>query len=497
MRMAQEREAGDADMGTGDWARCGAGGGERGSRQRRSGDTEVQVRAVRATLMDSLGPHERLVAYLQAVLLWERPVHSVVLFTLTNCGFWFFALSSLRLLFLSASGLALVVCVDTWRSTIWSKIKARRVEESENESWGLVQPGTLSVPELCHYMAEVWVSVSSCAADLIEFKRHNPGQFCVLVCGVFSFLAMVGRYIPGVILSYAAVWGVLLCPLAIYHRLWQRVCVRLEPALQWLDFSVKGYMMSKPIDNQFLRRSIRSAASGDASDSEEELAAFCPTFDEAAVARELALTDSEHSDAEVSYTENGTFNLSRGPTPLTEGSEELDRHSDPEESFAQDLPDFPSINPDATLMDDDDDPSLGLPSLGSAGISGTRASVSSALLDLDTQMDSDQDDLDTDLSLGGFNVTSALTGDLAGILASNMIQAALSGAMQAPHAYRKQSSSELDLDLDLDQDQDDFELLDQSELNQMDPLGGSGARGSGQNRAQGSSFLSNLLGKPQ
>lgn len=172
---------------------------------------------------------------------------------------------------------------------------------------------------------------------------------------------------------------------------------------------------------------------------------------------------------------------------------ELDRHSDPEESFAQDLPDFPSINPDATLMEDDDDPSLGLPSLASVGVSGPRTSTSSALLDLD----SDQDDLDTDLSLGGLNVTSDITGDLAGILASNMIQAALLGAVQVPRGYRKQSSSELDPDLDPDQDQDDFELLDQSELNQMDPLGGSGVRGSSQNRTQGSSFLSNLLGKPQ
>lgn len=48
---------------------------------------------------------------------------------------------------------------------------------------------------------------------------------------------------------------------------------------------------------------------------------FFLKFDEAVVAKELAMTDSEHSDAEVSYTENGTFNLSRGQTPLTEGSE--------------------------------------------------------------------------------------------------------------------------------------------------------------------------------
>lgn len=44
-------------------------------------------------------------------------------------------------------------------------------------------------------------------------------------------------------------------------------------------------------------------------------------LDDSVVAKELTISDSEHSDAEVSYTENGIFNLSRGQTPLTEGSE--------------------------------------------------------------------------------------------------------------------------------------------------------------------------------
>ncbi|XP_066498589.1 reticulophagy regulator 3 [Hoplias malabaricus] len=505
--MAQESGAEDVVEGTGaSLKRCP--GSALGTRSR-CGERDADVREVKALLMERLGPYERLVNYMQGVLVWEKPFHSVLFHALVNIIFWFFALSSLRLLFLLASGLALVVCADTWRNKIWPKIKVRRQEESENESWGLVQPGTLSVPELCHHMAELWVTSSSCAADIAQFKRHNPGKFCTLVCGLFSMLAMVGRFIPGIVLSYIAVQSVLFCPLAVYHRLWEHACVKLEPALQWLDFSVKGYMMSKPIDNQFLRRPIKNAASDDGSDSEEELAAFCPTFDEAVVAKELALTDSEHSDAEVSYTENGTFNLSRGQTPLTEGSEDLDRHSDPEESFAHDLPEFPSINPDATLMEDDDDPSLGLPSLGSAGLSGPRGSTTSALLDLDSQLDSDQEDLD--LSLGALNVNSDLSGDLAGILASNMIQAAISGALlprppQGPRrdgppragatrSYRKQSSSELDTDLDLEGE--DFEMLDQSELNQMDPLGSAGGRGAGQDRTQGSSFLSNLLGKPQ
>ena len=153
-------------------------------------------------------------------------------------------------------------------------------------------------------------------------------------------------------------------------------------------------------------------------------------------------------------------------------------------------------------MDDDDDTSIGLPSLGPPGLASHRASV----LDVDAHLDSDQEDLDAELSLGGVLQTSDLTGDLAGVIASNMIQAALVGAMQprptqrrqgppragAHRSYRKQSSSELDTDLD----GEDFEMLDQSELNQMDPLGeGGGASRRGE--SQGSYFLSNLLGKPQ
>ncbi|XP_056609514.1 reticulophagy regulator 3 [Triplophysa dalaica] len=472
-----------------------------------SGGDREQECAVKAMLLEQLGPHERLLTYLQSVLLWERPIHSVLLYTFANLVFWFFALSSLRLLFLLATGLALAVCVDTWRKKIWSKIKVKRQDEGENESWGLMQPGTLSVAELCHHMAKLWVTGSSCATDIVQFKRHSPGKFCILVCGLFTILAMVGRHIPGLVLSYVALLGVLFCPLALYYRLWEHACVKLEPAMQWLDYSSKGYMMSKPIDNQFLRKPIKRGASDEASDSEEELAAFCPMFDEAMVAKELALTDSEHSDAEVSYMDNGTFNISRGQTPLTEGSEDLDRHSDQEESFACGLLDFPSINPDATLLEDDDDASIGLPSLNSAAFSGPRGSTS-ALLDLDAQMDSDQEDLDPVLSLGSIMTSSDLTSNLAGVIASNMIQAAIAGALpprppqgrrreSAPRAgpqrgYRKQSSSELDTDLDFDGE--DFEMLDQSELNQLDPVGGGQG---GQNITQGASFLSNLLGKPQ
>ncbi|XP_033913324.1 reticulophagy regulator 3-like [Acipenser ruthenus] len=453
-----------------------------------SSERDSQVRVFRSSLLQRLGPYEPVVTWLQSVLVWEKPLQSVLLYLVVNAMFWLFTLTSLRLFFLLCFGLIVVVCVDTWKNRIWPQIRVKQPGDSDNESWGLVHPRLLSVPELCHHMAEIWVSGASFAQNLVHFKQHNPGKFCLLVCGFFMFFAGLGRCVPGFLLSYFILLSVLLWPLAVYHRVGQRIHARLEPALLRLDFSVRGYMMSKRKERQMRGKPFCREPVADGSDSEEELAAFCPKLDDSLVARELAVTDSEHSDTEVSYTDNGTFNLSRGQTPLTEGSEDLDRHSDPEESFARDLPDFPSINPDATLLDDDDDDtSIGIPNVPYRSLTQEEA-----------RLHSDQEDTDTELP-----PAHDFTSDIAGIIASNMIQAALVGAIQGParrdnpqrappRGYRKQSSSELDTD----GEGDDFEMLDQSELNQIDPIGSqSGGSGQQQQQHSASGFLSNLLRK--
>lgn len=47
-------------------------------------------------------------------------------------------------------------------------------------SWGLVQPGILSVPELCHHMAEAWVSATILASSVVQYKRQNPGTVKII-----------------------------------------------------------------------------------------------------------------------------------------------------------------------------------------------------------------------------------------------------------------------------------------------------------------------------
>ncbi|XP_075033487.1 reticulophagy regulator 3 [Mixophyes fleayi] len=428
-----------------------------GSRSAAARERDEQVRVVQEALLGTLGSYEPVLSYLQAVLVWERPRHSALLHLVLNAAFWFFALTSLRIVFLAAFGLMIIICVDQWKNKIWPELGAARSHELDNESWGFVHPRLLSVPELCHHAAEVWVSLTTFLRNLLLFKAENPGKFCLLICGFLTFLAVLGGYIPGLVLSYLLLLFILLWPLAIYHRLGQRVYQKLEPALQRLDFSVRGFMMSKQKERQLHGRALPP---NEGSDSEEELAAFCPTLDDSAVAKELAISDSEHSDAEVSYTENGTFNLSRGQTPLTEGSEDLDRHSDPEESFARDLPDFPSINPDAIGIDDEDDTSIGLP------IAAIHPNLATDQL-YDEQESSESE---IPLAVGARQITD----NLSNLVTRGMIQMALAGVTQQasgffenPRAktYQRNSSSEMDTDAEAD----DFELLDQSELSQMEP----------------------------
>lgn len=426
-----------------------------GSRSLASRERDEQVRAVQEALLEKLGSYEPVLSYLQAVLVWERPRHSALLHLLLNAAFWFFALTSLRIVFLAAFGLMIVICVDQWKNKIWPELGAARSNEMDNESWGFVHPRLLSAPELCHHAADVWVTLTTFLRNLWVFKSENPGKFCLLVCGFLTFLTVLGGYIPGLVLSYLLLLFILLWPLAIYHRLGQRVYQKLEPALQRLDFSVRGYMMSKQKERPTHGRALPP---NEGSDSEEELAAFCPTLDDSAVAKELTISDSEHSDAEVSYTENGTFNLSRGQTPLTEGSEDLDRHSDPEESFARDLPDFPSINPEATGIDDEDDTSIGLPT----AMRHPRMSAD--------QLYDEQESSESPFAIGAQQLKDNLTN----LVTRGMIQMALAGVTQQASGflenprqktYQRNSSSELDTDAEAD----DFELLDQSELSQMDP----------------------------
>lgn len=163
------------------------------------------------------------------------------------------------------------------------------------------------------------------------------------------------------------------------------------------------------------------------------------------------------------HTRGGQFPSLIHPSVLPD----LDGHSDPEESFARDLPDFPSINVDPAGLDDEDDTSIGMPSLMYRSPPGAEEPQAPAATRDEAAL--------PELLLGALPAGSNLTSNLASLVSQGMIQLALSGASQPgpsgppPQRATRGFLRAPSLDLDTDAEGDDFELLDQSELNQLDP----------------------------
>ncbi|XP_036418719.1 reticulophagy regulator 2 [Colossoma macropomum] len=321
---------------------AGAGGAEPG---------DPELARLRRRLQAWLSPHEAAVLGLQRLLVWERPVRSGAVALALNTAFWLLSSTSLRPLFLLSASLLVLTLLERWKDKL-PQITVRHPEAPviERESMS-VHPRLLSVDELSHHLAESYLTCSLYIQEMLQYKRQNHGKFCAMTCSGCLLLAVVGHYIPGIMISYIILLSVLLWPLVVYHELIQKMYTGLEPILMKLDYSMKGDTQHRKHDKRKVKKEQEEGDEPRAeteSESEEELSCFAPTVDVKTTALAMAITDSELSDEEASILESGGFSVSRATTPqLTDVSEDLDQlsvHSEPEESFSKDLPEFPSVD---------------------------------------------------------------------------------------------------------------------------------------------------------
>ncbi|XP_072513510.1 reticulophagy regulator 2 [Salminus brasiliensis] len=322
----------------------GAGGADPG---------DPELARLRRRLQAWLSPHEAAVLGLQRLLVWERPVRSGAVALALNTAFWLLSSTSLRPLFLLSASLLVLTLLERWKDKL-PQIAVRHPEVPvlviERESMS-VHPRLLSVAELSHHLAESYLTCSLYIQEMLQYKRQNHGKFCIMTCSGCLLLAVVGHYVPGIMISYIILLSVLLWPLVVYHELIQKMYTGLEPILMKLDYSMKGETQHRKHDKRKVKKEQDEGDEPRAeteSESEEELSCFAPTVDVKTTALAMAITDSELSDEEASILESGGFSVSRATTPqLTDVSEDLDQqsvHSEPEESFSRDLPEFPSVD---------------------------------------------------------------------------------------------------------------------------------------------------------
>lgn len=240
--------------------------------------------------------------------------------------------------------------LERWKPALPAiTVQHAEAQPVQSETMG-VEQRLLSVPELSHHLAESYLTCCLYLQEMLQYKRQNHGKFCLMMCSSCFALAVVGHYVPGIMISYIIVLSVLLWPLVVYHELIQRMYTGLEPIMMKLDYSMKGETEHRKHDKRKVKKEEEEGDEPTAeteSESEEELSCFAPTVDVKTTALAMAITDSELSDEEASILESGGFSVSRATTPqLTDVSEDLDQqslHSEPEEPYLRDLPEFPSV----------------------------------------------------------------------------------------------------------------------------------------------------------
>ncbi|XP_066536662.1 reticulophagy regulator 1 [Hoplias malabaricus] len=409
---------------------------------------------------ENQGSHTQRRCGVRAVVSWRKPLRTSALFTVTNIVFWFVSLSPCRVVCLLGLCLILLMLVQLMCDVVLPSSKGSSLWQSMSGSWEMVDSGQAGSSGAEAQFTDSWMSFKLFLAETSSFKQQNPGKFCLLVCSLCSFLALLGRYIPGIVISYIIVLGIFLWPLISSHDfgLW------LDPVLQKLDFGVGEFLQK--IKENHEKRLLQAQAEKES--IEADLSSMFPKLD-STVCRELSVSDTEVS--EVTWTDNGTFNLSEGNTPQTENSEDLDRRSE-EEVFSGGLPEFPSLdNGLGTNGDDDDELSIGLPNplLQSSKRGGAEAE--------------------------GEAVEQAL--GLVQRMAGDVITAAVTAAMQERLESIGVPALTQALAEDTDSEAEDFELLDQSELEQLEGELGL-EKTSVQDQPKGSKdpgFFSKLLGR--
>ncbi|XP_077086569.1 reticulophagy regulator 1 isoform X2 [Siphateles boraxobius] len=363
---------------------------------------------------------------------WKRPLWTSAFFVTTNIAFWFVSLSPCRVFSLISMCVALLVMIQLMRDVALSRSRGgAALWKSMTSSWEVIDSVQEGKSGSESPFTDFWTSLKLFIEETSSFKQQNPGKFCLLVCSMCSFLAILGRYIPGVVISYILVLGIFLWPLVSSHEfgMW------LEPVLQKLDFGVGEFLQK--IKENHEKRILQSQAERES--IEADLSALFPKMD-SIVCKELSISDTEVS--EVTWTDNGTFNLSEGNTPQTENSEDSDPRSD-EEVFAGGLPEFPSMdNGLVTNGEDDEDLSIGMPTPPAhpSRVGSTQS--------------------------GEEPVVQAL--EIVQRLAGDVITAAVTTAMQERLEAAVAPALVQALEEESDSEAEDFELLDQSELEQLE-----------------------------
>ncbi|XP_031568692.1 reticulophagy regulator 3-like [Actinia tenebrosa] len=447
--------------------------------------------------------------FVRDVLLWKKPVYSLAIFIVVNGIFSFFASGNFRLFLIINAIVGLCLCSEGMRSKMASVLEQARITPEERESY----EASLIFQRFCYKIALIWGFSELQLSNLKELRRNSKQKFYV-VLGVFLVLASFAyQYLPWLEIFYSTLLFLYLWPPAKYHGTHRVLFGMIEPFVRPFVVHWK-HSRTKRQRNQILR-----AKKGEdyAEDSEEE---FTKEFNpeplkgnkrkQKAAAREnlgeiptapviendvvlpqrsrdaadeqqllpqypaISLSAETPEDVSLSFPTGMHLELPEYEENFAEGLETPGGSTVSFNSSASFLPDsqeFPSLATNADTWDlDDDDLAIGLDF-------------------------PDIDDKDYHSSTESLNDYIEKTGKSSQnrVLKHSSQQRAM-GNQQVKRRAKKQTPMTSSQQSDIVTDGCDFEMLDKSEIDDMDEtIGNEGRAGAGAGSSLGK-FVGKFLG---
>lgn len=198
--------------------------------KRRADHDVVRPPSREENISKALGKVEPYVVWLQSIMIWENPVHTLVAYFCFNILFWLVVSLDLRFYFLFFSTTLVVLIYEMWVDKVWPEIRVPQpAEQGDNEGWTPLHPGVLSAPELSHYLNKVMQFSHNQYLRLQNLRNNQPGHFCALVSIGCLLLMWIGRTISGTMLLYIIFMTLLLLP---------GLCIHFLPSASQLDWHI-------------------------------------------------------------------------------------------------------------------------------------------------------------------------------------------------------------------------------------------------------------------
>ncbi|XP_068715658.1 reticulophagy regulator 3-like isoform X2 [Montipora capricornis] len=195
-------------------------------------DNRVYIELVRKYL----SPLEARWKYVQTVLLWEKPTHSLCYFMTMTTLFCAMASGRFRLLLLLVIMMTSTLLLDDVRVKVWQLLRQGGFGAIDQDADS--RDTSVSFSQFCERLAGVWRCFSAWNKKLNKLKTDNSYKFYGILFGLVLAVVSAYQYFPLMKMSYLTACALFFWPVVKHHGMHNRVKKALEPfympfVVQW------------------------------------------------------------------------------------------------------------------------------------------------------------------------------------------------------------------------------------------------------------------------